>query len=277
MPDKLPFLTSFIAALLAPLLLCSSASWAKEPARIAIIIDDIGYHLARGQRTIDLPADITLSFLPHAPNSHTLAVIAHSQGKEIMLHAPMSNTSGKPLDAGALTSDMTRPQFLEVLRQDLAAIPHIQGLNNHMGSMLTQQADPMHWLMSELIDQQLFFIDSRTSPNSLAYEIAQDYALPSLKRDIFLDHQRNTAFIEQQFDQLIRLASRRGWALAIGHPYPETLAVLEQRLPQLAELGIEVVAVSTLLQPQMPAKEIFITEADTTPLQPANESGYIEN
>lgn len=219
-------------------------------ARIAIIIDDLGYHLGRGQRAIDLPADITLSILPHAPNSKALAISAHDLGKEIMLHTPMSNTAGKPLDAGALTNSMNREQLVDTLRENIAAVPHVSGVNNHMGSLLTQQADPMHWLMSELIEQKLFFIDSRTSADSLAFEVARDYALPSLKRDVFLDHQRDTAFIESQFDQLLRIAHKRGWALAIGHPYPETLALLEKRLPQLSQEGVEVVNVSSLLQNQ---------------------------
>lgn len=222
----------------------------STPARIAIIIDDLGYHLGRGQRAIDLPADVTLSILPYAPNSKALAISAHGIGKEVMLHTPMSNTAGKKLDAGALTDSMNREQLVDTLRKNIAAIPYVSGVNNHMGSLLTQQADPMHWLMSELIEQKLFFIDSRTSANSLAFEIARDYALPSLKRDVFLDHQRDLAFIEGQFDQLLRIAHKRGWALAIGHPYPETLALLERRLPQLAQEGVEVVNVSSLLQSQ---------------------------
>ena len=238
------------AGLLLTLGLCSPLLAADESPRIAIIIDDIGYHLKRGQRAINLPAAITLSILPHAPNSQVLARHASARGKEVMLHAPMSNTAGTPLDAGALTSDMNRQQLVDVLRQDIAALPSATGINNHMGSLLTQQADPMHWLMAELTEQQLFFVDSRTSADSLAFEIAQDYSLPSLKRDVFLDHLRNTAFIESQFEQLLRIAQKRGWAVGIGHPYPETLAVLEERLPRLKEQGIEVVTVSTLLKPQ---------------------------
>lgn len=222
----------------------------NQRVRIAIIIDDLGYHLGRGQRAIDLPADITLSILPHAPNSKALAISAHNLGKEVMLHTPMSNTAGKPLDAGALTDTMSREQLVDTLRKNLAALPHVSGVNNHMGSLLTQQADPMHWLMSELIEQELFFIDSRTSANSLAFEIARDYALPTLKRDVFLDHLRDSAFITGQFDQLLRIAHKRGWALAIAHPYPETLTLLEKRLPQLAQEGVDVVYVSRLLQSQ---------------------------
>tara|TARA_B100000809_G_scaffold263501_1_gene316895 strand:+ start:1871 stop:2707 length:837 start_codon:yes stop_codon:yes gene_type:complete len=230
--------------------LFSSLLTAAESPRIAIIIDDLGYHLKRGQRAVDLPAAVTLSILPHGPNSQALARRASKRGKEIMLHAPMSNIAGIPLDDGALTSDMNRQQLVAVLRQGLAALPDAIGVNNHMGSLLTQQAAPMHWLMAELSKQQLFFVDSRTSADSLAFDIAQSYSLPSLKRDVFLDNQRDHAFIESQFQQLLRIAKKRGWALGIGHPYPETLAVLEEYLPQLKQQGVEVVTISALLTPQ---------------------------
>lgn len=246
----------FLAALTA------SSLCQAEKVRLAIIIDDIGYHLARGQRTVALPAQIAVAVLPHAPNSKVLAQSAHQQGKEVILHAPMSNTLGKPLDEGALTDDMDRSEFVRVLKQGLAAVPHVQGINNHMGSLLTQQPDPMHWLMAELVEQNMFFIDSRTTSKSLAYEIAQDYSLPSMKRDVFLDNQRNQAAIDKQFDQAVEIARRRGWALAIGHPYPETLSVLEQRLPQLAEQGVEIVSVASLLQPQNNAKSTIAPKTE---------------
>ena len=169
----------------------------------------------------------------------------------------MSNIAGIPLDEGALTSDMNRQQLVAVLRQGLAALPDAIGVNNHMGSLLTQQAAPMHWLMAELDQQQLFFVDSRTSADSLAFAIAQDYSLPSLKRDVFLDHQRNSGFIESQFQQLLNIAKKRGRAIGIGHPYPETLAVLEKHLPLLKQQGVELVTISALLAPQN-----LITSAD---------------
>lgn len=269
------------AGQLLTLVLFSSLLMAAEPPRIAIIIDDLGYHLKRGQRAIDLPAPVTLSILPHGPNSQELALRARKRGKEIMLHAPMSNIAGIPLDDGALTSDMNRQQLVAVLRQGLAALPDAIGVNNHMGSLLTQQAAHMHWLMAELSKQQLFFVDSRTSADSLAFDIAQDYSLPSLKRDVFLDNQRDNAFIESQFEQLLRIAKKRGWAVGIGHPYPETLAVLEEHLPQLKQQGVEVVTISALLTPQYLVSSTDIIDqskrlpsSDYTNQQVYNDSVY---
>jgi len=221
-------------------------------ARVAIIIDDIGYSLKQGLRSARFPAPLTLAVLPHTPNGLALAELGFEEGKTIMLHAPMSNLQQSQLDPGGLTADMAQDEFIRTLRNNIEAIPHIAGINNHMGSYLTQLSEPMGWLMTELKRQQLFFVDSRTSAESQAWEVAQQHGLSSHKRDIFLDHERDSDAIEKQFQRLIQLAKRRGTALAIGHPYPETLAVLERQIPQLRRQGIELVSIERLL-PQPPA------------------------
>jgi len=244
----------------------TQAAEASEPgyspptkARIAIIIDDIGYHYGHGKRSINLPGAVTLAVIPFTPNATRLANLAHKQGKELMLHAPMSNIKGTPMEPGALTEDMNRETFISRLRESIDSVPHIQGLNNHMGSLLTQQAPAMSWLMGELKAQQLYFVDSRTSADSVAWQSARNQALPTLKRDIFLDHERNEAFIERQFQRLLRIATSQGQAVGIGHPYPETLAYLTKAIPELNLLNIELVSISSLMTnsnpepPQEPA------------------------
>lgn len=226
----------------------------SQPARIAIIIDDIGYSLRNGLRAARLPANVTLSVLPHTPNGAALAKVGFESGKDIMLHTPMANTRGVPLDKGALTEEMDQETFLATLRDNLQAVPHVIGVNNHMGSQLTQNPEAMDWLMTELKQQGLFFIDSRTSADSLAMATAISQQLPTDERDVFLDHERTQAFISKQFDYLLKLAKRDGHALAIGHPYPETLDLLEQRLPLLQAQGIELVSISELLQPAIKAQ-----------------------
>lgn len=230
--------------------------------RIAIIIDDIGYSLKYGLRSARFPGALTLAVLPHSPNGLALAELGNEQGKSIMLHTPMSNLQQLPLDPGGLTIDMTQQQLLSTLREGLASIPHVVGINNHMGSHLTQLDEPMGWLMEELKRQQLFFIDSRTSADSRAWEIAQQHQVASLKRDVFLDHERNEIQITRQFEYLIDVAIRQGSALAIGHPYPETLKVLEQQVPQLRQQGIELVSIEKLL----PTKKASASENIQTDL-----------
>lgn len=218
-----------------------------EPVRLTIIIDDIGYHLLNGLRTINLPAPVTLAVIPYTRHSITLADAAHLEGKELMLHLPMSSTRGKSMEAGTLTSHMGKAEFKQNLSDSIKAVPYIQGVNNHMGSKLTEQASAMEWVMEELEHKPLYFIDSRTSPNSQAYKIAKQHAIPTLKRDIFLDNDRDPQAILEQLGKAVRNAERNGYAIAIGHPYPETLDVLEQQLPRLQLQGIQIVPASALL------------------------------
>lgn len=215
--------------------------------RLAIIIDDIGYNLALGKRTADLDGDFTLAVLPFTPHGIELAQRAHQRGKEIMLHAPMSNRHNYPLGRGGLVSGMPRAEFLAVLRQNIANIPHIKGVNNHMGSSLTEQAEPMRWLMEELKTRQLYFVDSRTSAQTQALFMAEEIQLPSRRRDVFLDDERTHSNIKYQLLRALKLAQQQGAAIAIGHPYPETLAELEHLQPLLNQYQVKLVKASQLM------------------------------
>ncbi len=257
------------SALLDQNALIDNATRSETTNKIAIIIDDLGYSLQQGMIAARFPAALTLSILPHSPNGVALAELGHQHGKEIMLHAPMSNIQQLPLDPGGLTDDMRRDSFTDTLSDGLDSIPHIVGVNNHMGSYLTQLEKPMQWLMAELARDQLYFIDSRTSPDSIAHQVALQHEVASRKRDIFLDNVRSEAAIEQQFQKLLQLARQRGNAIAIGHPYPETLAFLNRAVPALASEGIELIFVSELLQ-EFPTRPLpaSVVRASTEPELP---------
>lgn len=214
---------------------------------IAIIIDDLGYNRRLGMIATMLPGAITLAVLPHSPHGTWLAELAAQSGKEVMVHLPMSSQAGSSLDKGALTEAMARDEFLSVLRSNLQAVPLARGANNHMGSLLTQQQEPMEWLMEELALQQMFFVDSRTTPLTVAGRVAKEQGLPVAEREIFLDNDRDCRAIAGQFLRLARIAQRQGQSLAIGHPYSETLAFLGAVLPQLETSGLKLVSVSELL------------------------------
>jgi len=220
---------------------------ARESAKLAIIIDDLGYNLTLGQRTTDLPGAFTVAVLPFTPHGRELAERAHKNGKEVMLHAPMSNHHRYPLGRGGLVSGMNQAEFLAVLRQNLANIPYVSGVNNHMGSQLTEQAEPMRWLMQELQARRLYFVDSRTSAQTRALIEAERIRLPSRKRDVFLDDKRDPQHIQQQLLLAIEKARQQGAAVAIGHPYPETLALLNRIEPLLDRSAVELVPVSKLV------------------------------
>ncbi|MEH6649548.1 MAG: divergent polysaccharide deacetylase family protein [Motiliproteus sp.] len=214
---------------------------------VVIIIDDVGDNFALGLAAVELPGPVTFAFLPHSPFGPRLAKKAFTSGKDVILHAPMQNTHDRPLGPGALTVDLNRQQFGRVLAGDLDDVPHVQGLNNHMGSLLTTLEPQMNWVMDEVDQRGLFFIDSRTTSDSVAWQVARNRGIPSLRRDVFLDHERTTEFVHQQFMLTLDIAKRYGSAIAIGHPYPVTVEYLKLALPLLDEQGIRLVTASALI------------------------------
>ncbi len=213
---------------------------------IAIIIDDMGHSPVQGQRLVELEQPITLAFLPYRRHTVRLANLAHEHEKEVMLHAPMENTRQIGLGAGGLTADMEQADVVRTLRRALQSIPHVEGVNNHMGSLLTQMPEPMGWVMEELHNYPLYFVDSRTIATSIAGRTAAEHRIPTVTRDVFLDHEQNEAYIDVQFQLLIEKARQNGTAIAIGHPHQVTVDYLEKALPKLDEQGIAVATVSAL-------------------------------
>lgn len=219
---------------------------AQERARIALIIDDMGYARDTGRAALGLPGPITYAFLPHTPYAEAQARRAHATGKEVMLHMPMQALSGGALGPVALTLHMTEPAMVRALEQGLASVPHVSGVNNHMGSLLTAHPGAMQWVMEVLRRRKLYFIDSRTTKETVAEVVAQENAVPVARRDVFLDADNGPAAIRAQFDRLIGLARKQGAAVGIGHARWNTLRVLAQELPRLEDLGIELVPASAL-------------------------------
>jgi polysaccharide deacetylase 2 family uncharacterized protein YibQ len=215
-------------------------------AQLVIIIDDIGNSYELGNAMVELEGPLTLAFLPHTPYAKTLANKAYLQEKEIILHAPMENTVKAALGLGALTRALTETELKQTLKKAIASIPHVQGINNHMGSALTQNKQAMKWVMETLEDEQLYFIDSLTSANSVAYTLAQQQGLPCLKRHVFLDNDKSTAALSKQWQLALRIAEKYGKAVLIAHPYTESHNFLAQKIPELINQDIELVHASQL-------------------------------
>jgi uncharacterized protein len=244
------FYQIFLSIIFISIIITAPSHADNPPARLAIIIDDIGYNFSNGRKAAELPIDITLAVLPFTPHGRTLAEMGHQQGKEIMLHTPMSNEQDLPLGPGALTNGISQTLMAEILDKNLLDIPHVKGVNNHMGSLLTQNEEVMGWLMNYLKTRQLYFVDSRTTAKTQALNQAQARHLPSQKRDVFLDDKRNIHHIRQQLELAIKTAQTQGGAIAIGHPYPETLQVLKE-LSMRNPHPVELVLVSELLSDQL--------------------------
>ena len=227
----------------------------QPPARlpaIALIIDDLGAHTRPTKRAINLPGPVAMSFLPGGQHTSELAQLAHAQDKEVMLHLPMQALGQRShRHTGELMQDMPEDEFNDILARSIARVPHVSGINNHRGSLLTQQSENMAWLMQALHDHgELFFIDSRTTAQTVAADMAQAYGVPSTSRNVFLDNEPTPEAVRRQFRELLKRARADGTALAIGHPHPSTLAVLAEELPQLAAQGVQLVPVGQLIQRQ---------------------------
>ncbi|EZQ19484.1 polysaccharide deacetylase [Halopseudomonas bauzanensis] len=215
---------------------------------IGIIIDDLGHSLSRGRRIIALPAPVTLAILPHTQAAQLLASEAAVAGKTVILHQPMENGAALAIGPGGLYADMDRAKLEQTLQANLNNFVPIQGVNNHMGSRLTSDRQAMDWVMQVLAARGLFFIDSRTSAATQAAFAAEAAGVRHLSRDVFLDNERTFEAIDAAFQHALTLARKQGSALIIGHPYPQTLEYLEQRLPELQrEKGVKVVSLEALL------------------------------
>ena len=216
--------------------------------KIAIVIDDLGNSLRAGLEAIALPANITFAVMPHRKHSKMLAERAKRLGREVILHAPMSTQNGRDIGAGALTQSMDETFFKNRLRFAIDSIPHLTGVNNHMGSFLTTQPQAMEWVMEVVKEKGLFFVDSRTHANSVAYSTAKRMGLSTASRDVFLDHEINIDAIHKQFKRTVAIARKYGSAIAIGHPHKATLTYLQHVLPQLEHSDIHILSVSELLE-----------------------------
>lgn len=209
-------------------------STAVQAATVALVIDDLGYNRDRARRALALPPPVTAAVLPDAPYTTQIARAAERAGISLLVHLPMQGNEDD-VHAGLLHGGMSQPRFRQRVRQGLARVPGAIGVNNHMGSVLTTDRGAMDLLMHELraAPAPLLFLDSRTTADSVAFNAATRAGVATARRDVFLDNDLDPAAIEHQFQRWLRRAYATGCALAIAHPHPETLVVLERLLPHV--------------------------------------------
>jgi polysaccharide deacetylase 2 family uncharacterized protein YibQ len=220
-----------------------------EPTpRVAIIIDDLGYHVGAGRRAIDLPGPVVCAILPGTPGSALLAGMANEAGKEVLLHLPLQAVGHEgPPETDGITLDMGRERFAATFTSALDSVPFASGVNSHRGSLLTRHPGHMRWLMEDILEADgLYFVDSYTTHHSVAMQIAKEQGVPAIRRDVFLDAE--LGMLDVEFDRLKAIAREQGAAVAIGHPYPSTLAFLERAIPRLVEEGIQLVSLKDLIE-----------------------------
>jgi polysaccharide deacetylase 2 family uncharacterized protein YibQ len=217
-------------------------------AQLALIVDDCGQWLDTERAFVAMPIPLTLSVLPDVRYTQTIAREAARAGKGVMLHLPMETVSGLNPGPGNVTTKMTDAQIEAQVRNDLAQVPLARGVNNHEGSKASADVRVMRDVAQTIAAQgHLFFIDSRTSPASVAQRVASQYGIPSASRDVFLDDDSNVAAIEQQLRVAASIALRKGRAIAIGHPRPSTLEAVRALAPQLQAEGVQFVLVQNIV------------------------------
>ncbi|MFL5336541.1 MAG: divergent polysaccharide deacetylase family protein [Geminicoccaceae bacterium] len=218
-----------------------------KAAMLAIVLDDMGPPPTLTRRAIQLPVPVTLSFLPYAEDLPATTAAARAHGHEVFLHLPMEPIGSADPGPNAIFVGLDPNEFNRRLSWAFERVPLATGLNNHMGSRATSEPESMLKVLQEVRRRGLNFVDSRTSPLSVGDGLAAQLGIPHAARDVFLDNNPAPAAILRQLDEAERLARRRGHALAIGHPYPTTLSVLESWLPAAEARGLKIVRASDLI------------------------------
>jgi len=216
--------------------------------RISLIMDDLGWDNKAFERTVELGIPLTLAILPFEKDSSWMAERAKRRGFEIMVHLPMEphNGTGPPIRSTFLKTTMEPTELYRFAESMLDRIPQAVGANNHMGSLFTEDPRSMEVVAELLAKRKMYFVDSLTSPKSVAYEVAHRKGIKAYRRDVFLDARRGEDEIRTSFQELVRIARKRGYALAICHPYPETLRVLSELHRESSIEGIKWTRVSEL-------------------------------
>jgi len=220
----------------------------RQP-KVAIIIDDLGYDRRIARRFLELDTELTFSVLPYTPHTRSISREVQTKGRELILHLPMEPVEYPRIDPGpgALLSSMNPDELIEQLRNNLAAVPGIKGVNSHMGSRLTTAPDRMNQIFSILKQQNLYFVDSRSTSRTQSRSSAKLLQVPFGERDVFIDHVQDPEFIRSQCRKLIRIARRKGVAIGIAHPYKATYKVLLEMLPELQK-EVRLVPASQIVQ-----------------------------
>lgn len=209
---------------------------------ITIVIDDMGLDRKRTARALLLPKPVTMAYLPYSPTIEKQALDAAATGHALMVHLPMEamRQSANP-GPDYLGTDMTADDIRARVIKNLSAFKGYVGVNNHMGSKLTQDRAALMPLMDEIKKRGVFFLDSKTSPKSVAEDIAREHGIATTHRDVFIDDDESAAAVARQLAKIEQVARRYGSAVAIGHPKDVTLTALEAWLPTLAAKGFKLV------------------------------------
>ena len=220
----------------------------EERPKIALIVDDVGYDLERALELLNLRRTMTISIFPKLKYSRHIAEVAHDMGYEVMMHLPMEPGEKLRRNPGFITLEMTEKEIRWVLDRNFRSVPFLVGVNNHQGSKMTRDPEAMARVMKYLAQKDVFFIDSRTTSDSIAYKTAKAFGLRAAENDVFLDNEKEVEYIKQRVEVLMQEARRKGKAIGVCHVHPATTQALSQMFPVIDEEGFELVFASELVE-----------------------------
>ncbi|PWC55817.1 divergent polysaccharide deacetylase family protein [Azospirillum sp. TSO22-1] len=215
---------------------------------IAVVIDDLGLDRKRSARTVKLPAPLTLAWLPYAQDLREQTKAAHAAGHELMLHIPMEPSVQADPGPEALLVRLSRDEIVRRFANALASFDGYVGVNNHMGSRFTADRAAMAPVLAEVQRRGLLWLDSRTSPSTVAATLAGELKLPFAGRDVFLDNVETVSAVRAQLAKTEAVARQHGSAIAIGHPHDATVEALAAWLPEVRKRGFVLVPVSAVVR-----------------------------
>jgi len=216
---------------------------------LAIVIDDMGRDMLTLDALFDVGVPINVAVLPHLRRSREVALEAKKRGWDVLLHLPMEPKGSDKNDPGkgALWTGMTPAEVKAQMSLDLDTVPFAVGVNNHMGSKFTEDESLMREVIKDLKKRRLFFLDSRTSSKTVAAALAREIGVQSVDRNVFLDNERDVEHIKARIAEAVRIAKKKGFSVAIGHPYPETIAALKQTLSGINNKDVRIVRLTEVL------------------------------
>lgn len=242
----------------------TSQGWARFAAEapenpagkplIAIIIDDVGANIRQADLAVNMQAPMTIAILPYADRARELARAARNNGHELLVHLPMEPENGSDPGPNALLSGLSEVEFGNRLDWNLSRFEGYVGINNHMGSLLTQDRAAMEVVLAEVGRRGLIFLDSRTIALTVAAQLGREMGVATLERDIFIDNVIAPAEIKRQLERVEEIARRNGVAVAIGHPHAATLASLNEWIDGIEQRGFQLAPLSAVLQAGQPPR-----------------------
>jgi uncharacterized protein len=236
----------------------TAASTIDARPAIAVVIDDLGFNRRAAAVLNRLPGPLTLSFLPYATKLDEQARAARAAGHELLVHVPMEPRGQASPGPNALTSQLGPAELVSRLRTQLRSFRGFVGINNHMGSLLTTDAERMAIVMAELRRLGLLFLDSRTTPQSVAAREAERIGVPHALRDVFIDHHLERASVLRELERAERIAHHQGHAVVIGHPHDVTIEALETWLPTLEARDIALAPISAIVARRSCARGVLL-------------------